>query len=174
MNRAWRRIAVAFVFAMLPVPVAAQPALSDGPSPDGLPAALDAHQGRGSGAKAKDKGKAKNDAAATAPAGARVEIAIDRERERRVVVEYWRRGSLPPGLAKRESLPPGLARQLRERGHLPPGLEKHLYRLPPGLERDLPPLPPYYVRRMAGDDLLVIDIRANLLVAQIRAVFVHR
>src|SRR5687767_10946725 len=51
-------------------------------------------------------------------------IAVDRDGHVRVIRDYVRGGSLPPGLAKRESLPPGLRAQLRERGELPPGLQK--------------------------------------------------
>lgn len=91
-----------------------------------------------------------------------------------VVLDYYRRHGLPPGLAKKDSLPPGLQKQLRERGHLPPGLEKHMVVLPVGLERELPPLPPHHVRRAVGEDLLVIDVRANLIVSFMAGVFVSR
>jgi len=130
------------------------------------------HQGRGSGARARQPDKDKP-VKGNRTDGIGLGIRIDRERERRIVVVYVGRGSLPPGLAKREGLPPGLARQLRERGQLPPGLEKHLHRLPHALEIELPPLPAGHIRRIAGDDLLIIDVSANLLVAHIRAVFVR-
>jgi hypothetical protein len=78
---------------------------------------------------------------------------------------------MPAGLAGHESLPPGLARQLRERGHLPPGLEKHLRPLPASLEIELPPLPSHHVRRIAGNDLLIVDLSLDLAVVHIRGVF---
>lgn len=91
-----------------------------------------------------------------------------------VVREYYDRHDLPPGLARRRALPPGLQKQLRERGHLPPGLERHLVVLPVQLERTLPPLPPHHVRRFCGDDLLVIDVRANTVVSIFAGIVIHR
>jgi hypothetical protein len=99
---------------------------------------------------------------------------MDRDHCRIVVNQYYDRRGLPPGLAKKGALPPGLRKQLRERGHLPPGLEKHAVALPVELERRLPPLPPHYVRRCIGDDLLVIDVRANLVVSIMAGVFIRR
>jgi hypothetical protein len=98
----------------------------------------------------------------------------DRDHCRIVVNQYYDRRGLPPGLAKKHALPPGLQKQLRERGHLPPGFEKHAVALPVDLERRLPPLPPHYVRRSVGDDLLVIDVRANLVVSIMAGVFIRR
>ena len=95
----------------------------------------------------------------------RRDIAVDRDAHVRVIHEYARAGSLPPGLAKRRALPPGLRRQLHERGELPPGLQKRLIAVPPPLAGRLPPVPPYYHRWFAGDDLLVIDSRTNRIVA---------
>jgi hypothetical protein len=96
-----------------------------------------------------------------------------RDRERCVVVvhEYYDRRSLPPGLAKKHSLPPGLQKQLYERGHLPLGLEKHWVMLPEPLERELPPLPPHHARRIVGGDLLVVDLRLNVVVSLWKGVF---
>jgi hypothetical protein len=91
-------------------------------------------------------------------------IVVDRDGHVRVVHEYARAGSLPPGLAKREALPPGLRKQLHERGALPPGLQKHLVPVPAPLLTRLPPVPAYYQRYFAGEDLLVIDTRANVIV----------
>ncbi len=98
----------------------------------------------------------------------------DRDHCRVVVRDYYRRGDLPPGLAKKQALPPGLQKQLRERGHLPPGLEKRLVPLPVQLEHSLPPLPPHHVWRAAGDDLLVIDTHAHLVVSIMAGVFIAR
>jgi hypothetical protein len=99
---------------------------------------------------------------------------MDHEQCRSVVTAYYDHRSLPPGLAKRRALPPGLQKQLRERGQLPPGLERHLVPVPVELEHRLPPLPPHHVRRFAGDDLLVIDLRANLVVSITAGVFIRR
>ena len=98
-------------------------------------------------------------------------IAIDRDGYARIVRDYQHAGSLPPGLAKREALPPGLRKQLRERGELPPGLQKRLVVVPVSLDRRLPPVPPYYRRYFAGDDLIVVDTRSNLIAAIIRDVW---
>jgi hypothetical protein len=98
-------------------------------------------------------------------------IVVDRDGHVRVIREYARAGSLPPGLAKREQLPPGLRRQLRERGALPPGLQKHLVPVPASFLTRFPHVPPYYQRHFAGEDLLVIDTRTNRIVAIIRDVW---
>jgi hypothetical protein len=48
--------------------------------------------------------------------------------ERKIIYEYYHRGSpskgLPPGLAKKGKLPPGLQKHLDKNGKLPPGLQK--------------------------------------------------
>ena len=99
-----------------------------------------------------------------------VKVAVvDREGHVRVFREY--RGSLPPGLAKRESLPPGLRNQLRERGELPPGLQKRLIPVPAPWVARLPPVPPHHTRYFAGDDFIVIDTRTNRVIAIVRDVW---
>jgi len=98
------------------------------------------------------------------------DVAIDRDGHARVIHDYVRAGSLPPGLAKRQALPPGLARQLHERGELPPGLEKHWDPVPHSLAGRLPAVPPYYHRYFAGYDLVVIDTRSNRIAYLIRDV----
>ncbi len=144
-------------------------------------AAVSAHQGRGND---KAKGPEKN---GKGPKKDRdVVMVVERDdwrqhdgawtdsyRCKQVVLDYYDRRGLPPGLAKRQSLPPGLRKQLRERGHLPPGLEKHWVVVPVGLERELPPLPPHHVRRFVGDDLVVVDLRASLIVSIMPGVFRH-
>ncbi len=126
-----------------------------------------AAQGRGRGAvKKADKADKKADKRDDARA-----VVVDRDGHVRLIREYARAGSLPPGLAKRESLPPGLRKQLRERGALPPGLQKHLVPVPGPLATRLPPIPPYYQRHFAGDDLIVVDTRTNRIVAIIRDVW---
>ena len=132
-------------------------------------------QGRGHGkAKKADKAEAKDEKKDHKGAklhDADAVIAVDRDGHVRVIHDYARRGSLPPGLARREALPPGLREQLRERGALPPGLQKRLVLVPVSLNRRLPPVPRYYRRYFAGDDLLVIDTRTNLIVAILRDVW---
>lgn len=93
-------------------------------------------------------------------------VAVDRDGHVRVFREY--RGSLPPGLAKREALPPGLRNQLRERGELPPGLQKRLIPVPAPWVTRLPPLPAHHTRYFAGDDFIVVDTRTNRIVALVR------
>lgn len=121
-------------------------------------------QGRGRGqAKTSEKVEKKD--------GRPQAIVVDRDGHVRVVREYIRAGSLPPGLAKHEPLPPGLRKQLRERGALPPGLQKRLVPVPALLITQLPPVPPYYQRYFAGEDLLVIDTRTNRIVVIISNVW---
>jgi len=99
-----------------------------------------------------------------------VKVAVvDRDGHVRVFREY--RGSLPPGLAKRESLPPGLREQLRERGELPPGLQKRLIPVPAPWVARLPPVPAHHTRYFAGDDFIVIDTRTNRIIAIVRDVW---
>ncbi len=121
-----------------------------------------AGQGRGGGqAKKADKADKADKDKADKKDGRPEAIAVDRDGHIRVIREYARGGSLPPGLAKRESLPPGLRKQLRERGALPPGLQRRLVPVPAYLVTRLPPVPPYYRRYFAGDDLIVIDTRTH-------------
>jgi len=134
----------------------------------GLPPveALDG-QGRGRGpGKAQKAGKAENNDDRNGPV-----VVVDRDSHRRVIREYGRGGSLPPGLAKRQSLPPGLRKRLRERGSLPRGLRKHLVLVEGPLVIRLPPVPAHYHRYFAGDDLIVVDTRTNRIVALVRDVW---
>jgi hypothetical protein len=117
-------------------------------------------QGRGAGHDKAVKSHAHKDVQ-----GNDVRITIDRDAHVRVIHEYARSGSLPPGLARREELPPGLRKQLHEQGVLPPGLEKHLVAVPGPLVIRLPAVPSYYHRYFAGNDLLVIDSRSNRIAA---------
>ena len=122
-------------------------------------------QGRGRGhAKGNESAEAANSKADDA-------VAIDRAGHVRVIHEYQRSGSLPPGLAKRDELPPGLRKQLREKGELPPGLEKRLVPVPPDLEVRLPRVPSYDRRYFAGRDLIIIDVRTNHIDAIITGVW---
>jgi hypothetical protein len=126
-------------------------------------------QGRGKGqAKKADKTAAKHEKQERK--AERADVALDRDRHVRVIHDYVRAGSLPPGLAKRRALPPGLAKQLRERGELPPGLEKHWVDVPRPLVTRLPAVPSYYNRYFAGDDLVVVDTRTNRIAYLIRDV----
>jgi hypothetical protein len=121
-----------------------------------------AAQGRGRGHDKHDE----------SPQGDRDEaITIDRASHVRVIREYERAGSLPPGLAKREELPPGLRKQLHEKGELPPGLQKHLVPVPSDLDARLPRIPSYDRRYFAGNDLIVVNIRTNHIDAILTAVW---
>ena len=94
------------------------------------------------GAQGRGQGQAHADQAQKPPKDkpvAHETIVIDRDGYVRVIREYARAGSLPPGLAKRESLPPGLRKQLQEHGTLPPGLQKHLIAVPAPWIVRLPP-----------------------------------
>jgi hypothetical protein len=136
-----------------------------------LPAAgASADQGRGRGAAKKADRADKPGKADKAGKNAQA-VVVDREGHVRIVREYTRGGTLPPGLAKRESLPPGLRKQLRERGTLPPGLRKHLVPVHPTFATRLPAIPAYYDRYFAGDDLIVVDTRTNRIVAIIRDIW---
>ncbi len=139
---------------------------------DGQPS----EHGKGHAAKrSSEQASARHDARPDDHAVVRVdERWWDRDRNYVVVHEYYGKHGLPPGLAKKHRLPPGLQKQLHERGHLPPGLERYWVVLPVEMERTMPPLPPHYVRRAVGDDLLVIDVRANLIVSIMAGVFITR
>src|SRR5438874_6648291 len=94
------------------------------------PSAAAAGQGRGRGhANKANKADKHENTAGKKDDQAKV-VVVDRDGHVRVIREYARAGSLPPGLAKRESLPPGLRAQLREHGTLPPGLQKRLVPVP--------------------------------------------
>lgn len=73
---------------------------------------------------------------------------------------------LPPGLAKRDRLPPGLEKQLERNGRLPPGLEKRM--LPDDLEDRLPERADNLMRRIIGDDVVLIDEDTDLILDIIR------
>lgn len=118
-------------------------------------------RGHGKGHESAEQGRAGGDEA----------IAIDRAGHIRVIREYERSGSLPPGLAKRDELPPGLRKQLREKGELPPGLEKRLVPVPADLEARLPRVPSYDRRYFAGRDLIIVDVRTNHIDAIITGVW---
>ena len=124
------------------------------------PPASFAGQGRGRG-HANGRGAADADET----------VVIDRDGHRRIIHDYYTANALPPGLAKRQSLPPGLAKQLRERGELPPGLQKRLTPVPTPLAVRLPRVPTYYSRYFAGNDLLIVDNRANRIIAVIPNIF---
>jgi|AntRauTorcE11897_2_1112592.scaffolds.fasta_scaffold10610_1 hypothetical protein len=90
----------------------------------------------------------------------RVFTAIERE----YIRDYYgdeepekksKKSGLPPGLAKKDSLPPGLQKQLEKNGRLPPGLEKRA--LPDDLSKRLPKRSDELLRRVVGDDVVLID-----------------
>ena len=128
-----------------------------------MPAATAQGRGRGQ-AKKPDKVEAKYKDSKKGPRA----VAIDRDGHARVIHQYVRAGSLPPGLAKREALPPGLAKQIRERGELPPGLQKRLVAVPDAWERRLPAVPSHYRRYFAGNDLVIVDTRTDRIASLIR------
>jgi hypothetical protein len=135
--------------------------------------AADQGRGRGQATKPEKAEKVENKAEKKADKKddkAKVAV-VDRDGHVRVIREYARAGSLPPGLAKREALPPGLRAQLRERGALPPGLQKRLVPVPAPLIVRLPGVPSYYRRYFIGDDLIIVDTRTNRLVSVIRDVW---
>ncbi len=76
--------------------------------------------------------------------------------------------SLPPGLAKRDKLPPGLQKQVEKNGQLPPGLAKRA--LPDDLEDRLPERTENIVRRIIGDDVVLVDEDTDLILDIIRNV----
>lgn len=85
--------------------------------------------------------------------------------ERKIIYEYYHRGSpskgLPPGLAKKGKLPPGLQKHLDKTGKLPPGLQKRLEPLPRDLEARLPRLPDYWERVILQENVVLIDRRTQ-------------
>jgi len=76
-------------------------------------------------------------------------------------------GRLPPGLAKKDRLPPGLEKHLEKSGRLPPGLEKRL--LPDELSSRLPRRDNNTIRRIVGDDVVLLDAATDLVLDIIRA-----
>ena len=104
--------------------------------------------------------------------GVAAALALDKDRpahflpeERKIIYEYYHRGSpskgLPPGLAKKGKLPPGLQKHLDKNGKLPPGLQKRLEPLPPDLEVRLPRLPDYWERVILQEHVVLIDRRTQ-------------
>lgn len=85
--------------------------------------------------------------------------------ERKIIYEYYHRGSpskgLPPGLAKKGKLPPGLQKHLDKTGKLPPGLQKRLEPLPRDLEARLPLLPEYWERVILQEHVVLVDRRTQ-------------
>ena len=104
--------------------------------------------------------------------GVAVALAANKDRpayflpeERKIIYEYYHRGSpskgLPPGLAKKGKLPPGLQKHLDKNGKLPPGLQKRLEPLPRDLEVRLPRLPEYWERVILQEHVVLIDRRTQ-------------
>jgi hypothetical protein len=128
-------------------------------------------QGRGNGKPARaGEGKAAGEGKGAKEKSVTVSVVVDRDGDRRVVREYFRQQSLPPGLAKKD-LPPGLAKQLRERGQLPPGLEKHMVEVPASLHARMPPLPPSHHRYFVGGDMIVVDLSNKVVIAVVGDLF---
>jgi hypothetical protein len=104
--------------------------------------------------------------------GVAAALALDKDRaahflpeERKIIYEYYHRGSpskgLPPGLAKKGKLPPGLQKHLDKNGKLPAGLQKRLEPLPRDLEVRLPRLPDYWERVILQEHVVLIDRRTQ-------------
>ncbi len=104
--------------------------------------------------------------------GVAAALALNKDRpahflpeERKIIYEYYHRGSpskgLPPGLAKKGKLPPGLQKHLDKNGKLPPGLQKRLEPLPRDLEVRLPRLPEYWERVILQEHVILIDRRTQ-------------
>ena len=99
------------------------------------------------------------------------------EVERELIGEYYKNSELydkkkskrglPPGLAKKDRLPPGLEKHLEKSGRLPPGLEKRL--LPDELSSRLPRRDNNTIRRIVGDDVVLLDAATDLVLDIIRA-----
>lgn len=116
----------------------------------------------------KGKGKGNNphsgDSAKSVSVHVGADIFVGNDRE--LIRHHYltSRGTLPPGLAKRQGdLPPGLEKQLRRNGHLPPGLEKKLYPFPVELERRLPPLRQGLIRGMIGGHAVIMDKKTSVI-----------
>ena len=75
---------------------------------------------------------------------------------------------LPPGLAKQRRLPPGLARQLERKGTLPPGLAKR--DLPRRLDASLPEVWPGTERKIVGNDVVLLEKGTELVLDVLRGV----
>lgn len=75
---------------------------------------------------------------------------------------------MPPGLAKREHLPPGLEMQIEKNGTLPPGLAKR--DLPAGLVSDLPRARPGTVRKIVGNDVVLVQEATGIVLDVLRGV----
>lgn len=70
-------------------------------------------------------------------------------------------GSTPPGLAAKKTLTPGHARRLERKGTLPPGLAKR--DLPSDLASLLPPVRPGHKRYIVGNDVVLIERATGLI-----------
>ena len=67
-----------------------------------------------------------------------------------------------------KALPPGLQKHLEKHGRLPPGLEGR--DLPPGLAKRLPAAPKGTVRKIVGNDLVLIDETKQIVLDVVRDV----
>jgi hypothetical protein len=64
-----------------------------------------------------------------------------------LIRDYYRGSNLPPGVEK----------HLLRKGSLPPGIAKKIQPFPVSLDRRLPPLPPGYHRGYYGDCAVIYD-----------------
>lgn len=75
---------------------------------------------------------------------------------------------LPPGLAKKKQLPPGLARQLERKGTSPPGLAKR--DLPKRLNATLPDPWPGTERKIVDNNVVLLQKGTDLILDVLRDV----
>ena len=88
--------------------------------------------------------------------------------DRSYVQDYYRH-SLPPGLAKKGKVPPGHAKRMARGMAWPPGVAYDP--LPLSLQRQLSPLPKGYARFIVGEDVVIVDMNARLIVDVVNLLF---
>jgi len=87
----------------------------------------------------------------------------------RVYVQDYYRHNLPPGLAKKGKVPPGHAKRMARGMGWPPGVAYEP--LPLSLQRQLRPLPGGYARFIVGEDVVIVDMNARLIVDVVNLLF---
>ncbi len=106
-------------------------------------------------------------------AGSEISSGYFGEDEREIIEDYFGRGVKTGKKGKKgKSVPPGLARQLERKGTLPPGLAKKA--LPPGLTDRLPPTRAGQERVIVGDDVVLVETVTGVILDIIRDVIRDR